>query len=171
MKEETTRCLNYGIYSPWSEYVNAILRASDEFSPVVAEQTSEPVFVAAGTSSSDALHSDLCFKMGDVYDENCLLGPLLCERTCPQERFEYAGQVIVEEAPRDAELRGTGSGTTFGVAAPLRLIVDCQNLQRDYTPLLFVGGIVGGVATAVAVKRHRSHGKKGRKKYHFVIKI
>src|SRR3989344_4762978 len=96
--EESTRCLRYGIYNPWSEDVNTMLMASDEFLSVVEKQQSEPVFVESGTSSTQALHSDLCFTIGDVYEEDCLIGSLFCERTCPDERFEYAGKVLVVEA-------------------------------------------------------------------------
>src|SRR3989339_326231 len=164
--EESTRCLEYGIYNPWDTDVNAILKVSDEFAAVVEKQESDAVFVKSATSSTQALASNLCFTIGDVYEEECLIGDFFCERVCPADRFEYSGQVIVEEAPRELDSGPTGSGATFGIAAPLRLIVGRSDQERDLTPLYYAGGMIAGIVTLAAVKRRHSKGKgkKGGKK-------
>ncbi|MBI2584196.1 MAG: hypothetical protein HYW25_05995 [Candidatus Aenigmarchaeota archaeon] len=160
--EESMHCIDYGIYNPWNTDVNAVLKVSGEFLQVAEMKKSEPVFVKAATASSAALPSRICFRIGDTYEEECLIGNWFCDRTCPKEQREYAGQVVVEEAPEESTVGGTGAMVTFSVAAPLRLVVECRDEKRDLTPLYYIGGIATGTVMFTVAKKYDPE-KKRRK--------
>ncbi len=133
--ENAEHCIEYGTYNPWDEDVYVYLSVSGDLKEVITSEHSEPVFVPAETSSSDALPVKICFTVSKVYQDDCWLGPFLCEQTCQQDEVSYEGQVVAMEAPGGNV--GTGSATALGVSVPLRLRVRCNPFDRDWT-LLYV---------------------------------
>lgn len=139
VSENSQHCVEYGVYNPADEDVNVYLSVTGELSDVIVSEHSEPKLVPAGTASADAIPVQLCFTVAKVYQDDCLLGPLLCEQTCSVEEVSYSGQVASMEAP-SGEV-GTGSATALGFSVPLTLRVKCNSFARDWT-LVYVIVIV-----------------------------
>ena len=136
LDENKEICIDYGIYNPWDEDVKAALETQGDINSILSNYKSEEKLVPAGTTHSNALPVRLCFRVADVYKDDCLLGNLLCEQKCESPQVSYSGEVtVVEKAQQNQAL--TGSQTNLGVSAPLAIKVKCQKSPRNYTPLWF----------------------------------
>jgi general stress protein CsbA len=142
VEEETISCQEYGIYNPFDVNVTGHLIAFGGLEKMYIAE--EPVVVPAGTSSTNAIPAKICFKIPDVYKEDCIAG-FLCEQKCPEEEVVYKGQVA---ATYRVEVRpgATGSAVGASMAAPLTLTVRCKSYPIDYTPLYY---LIGFIAVAV----------------------
>jgi len=129
-------CIDYGIYNPWDEDVRAVLETQGEINQILSNYKSEEKLIPAGTTHSESLPVKLCFKVADVYKDDCLLGNLLCEQKCDAPQVSYGGEVAVIEKAQQSQ-GSTGSQTNLGVSAPLSIKVKCQKSPRNYTPLWF----------------------------------
>lgn len=127
-------CLDYGIYNPWDEDVKAALETQGDINNILSNYQSEEKIIPAGTTHSNALPVKLCFRVTDVYKDDCLIGNLLCQQTCQSPQVTYNGEVaVVEKSQQNQD--STGSQTNLGVSAPLAIKVRCQKSPRNYTPL------------------------------------
>lgn len=130
--EDSVHCVQYGIYNPWDEDVNAILDVSDELKDVIANIDTEPKFISAETYHEEAIPVEFCFKVANIYEDDCLLGNVMCKQVCEQEETTYSGKILVKEEPQESS-QETGSSTSFGVSVPLNLKVKCTETGRDWT--------------------------------------
>lgn len=151
IKEESTSCVIYRLYNPFDSNVTGYLQALGEIKDLALPI--EAQLVPAGTSSVDALEADICFSIPNVYKEDCILGPLLCERKCDEPPVQYNGEV--QGAYNLGGIGGTGSATGSSVSAPLRITAGCEQLTRDWTPVYAAIAIVVIAIIGVFVRRRR----------------
>lgn len=140
--EEATSCIQYGLYNPFSTNVTGYLTATRELSDLYSTPEGEKL-VPAGTFAKDALMTQICFEIGDVYKEECMAGDFLCKLECKEKEVTYEGEVAASYRTGGA-VGGTGSAVGTSMAAPLTLTVRCTPHPVDYTPLymLIVGIII-----------------------------
>jgi len=126
-----TRCVQYGVYNPWSEDVTAELTVSDELKSVITNAESEAKAIPANTMHQNAIPIEFCFRAPKVYPENCMLGNQFCEQTCDMPEVTYSGKIIAIE--KSSGSSGTGSATAVQTAVPLVLKVRCAAHGVDWT--------------------------------------
>lgn len=133
-KEGTSICAIYGLYNPFDTDVYGYLTASKDLERLYSSE--DVKLVPKGTSSANAIPTEICFKIpDDVHPKNCILG-FMCERSCEGvENKLYSGEVIAAYK-LDANPGGSAVGSSF--AAPMRLVVKCEELKRDYTQLIAI---------------------------------
>ena len=139
--ENLVHCVQYGIYNPWEEGVNAILSVSSELKDVITTEESETKFIKAGTTHDIAAPIEFCFKVAKTYEEDCLIGNLVCEQKCEDPQIIYEGKIVVMEMPEGTSAGAAGSATALGVSVPLKLKVRCDPHPREWT-LVYVVIIV-----------------------------
>jgi len=153
VEEDSINCLNYGVYNPWDEDVNIEVVAEDDLADMV--MSIDPVFVSAGTKHDEATEVDVCFRVPELFEKDCLLGPILCKPICPVEDPVLSGNVVVREA-EIAGISGTGSRATISASAPLRLIGKCEDVGRNWTPLLLIIiAVIAAIAGGAYALRQR----------------
>ena len=162
--ENTKVCMTYGIYNPWPEDSYAKIRLSEDIMKIVKTMDSEVQFIPLGTSSSEAIPVEFCFKTPKVYEQDCALAnKFLCKQECSEETKVYEGEVEVIESsdPDDISGGSGGSSTTMSVSAPLRVRVDCVAHARNYSLIYILVAVVAGVLLTInLVKRKKSKKKK-----------
>jgi uncharacterized membrane protein len=131
--ENTLHCIQYGIYNPWEEDVTASLGVSSELQGIIVNQQSESKLIKAGTNNDVAVPIEFCFKVAKVYNEDCLVGGLVCEQTCSGDEITYDGKIMATEGSTGSSAEAAGSSTTLGVSVPLKLRVKCTPHPRDWT--------------------------------------
>ena len=152
VEEGSVHCIEYGVYNPWDEDVNAMLTASEDFSEIITDEESDTKAIVAKTYHDSAIPVELCFRVPEVYAEDCLVGGLFCEQKCEELEKNYRGEIVVSESKEDTSLGGgaAGSSTALGVSAPLSLKVRCIAHSRDWTllyaSLLIIALAILGVA-------------------------
>lgn len=133
-KEGTSICAIYGLYNPFDTDVYGYLTATKDLEPLFSSEDIK--IVPKGTSSANALPTEICFKIpDDVHPKNCVLG-MMCERSCEGVEPKYYIGEVVGAYQLGANPGGSAVGSSF--AAPLRLLVKCEDIKRDYTPLIAV---------------------------------
>ncbi len=161
VKEGEELCVDYGIYNPWEDDVTMKLTVGSELKTVTAESVSEPKFVKAGTSSSNAIPVNLCFKTTDaVYEKSCLLGSFLCAKSCSGSEKVYEGEVVASEVKNESSQGAFGSSTNIGVSTRLQVKVLCEPYSRDWTVAFGVILVIGILCVVYALRR-RTMSKKG----------
>jgi len=138
VKEGSSVCITYGLYNPFDEDVMAFLKATGDLENI--SKAEEPKLIPAGTDSEHAIPTQICFTIPKVYKEDCLLFGYLCERKCEEEQVILKGEVIAAYQPKG--IGGTGSATGSSFAVPLRLLVECEPMERDLTPLYLLIALV-----------------------------
>jgi hypothetical protein len=152
--EET--CIDYGIYNPWDEDVNAQLTLSPELSAIATEVDSEIKYVVAQTWHNKSIPIRLCFKVDNVYEKDCLIGNQVCAQTCSVPEKAYEGSVGAQEIKDVTGTGGTGSATNLAVSVPLKLRVRCAPHTREYILLwliILVAAAIGFIITLWYKKR------------------
>lgn len=149
VNEESTHCITYGLYNPWDEDINIILRASEEFRNLIKRQEAESKFIKAGTFHEDAVPAKVCFEIAKVYEENCLALGLGCEKKCEGPEKIYNGKILANEVTTGDVSGSTGSTTSLGVSIPLNLRVNCSPQPRSLIVfyLVFIG--IALIATCI----------------------
>lgn len=119
-------CINYGLYNPFDQDVTGYLEATKELNSSFTSE--QPKLIPANTSSNNSINSEICFKFDNVYKKKCILG-LFCERKCDKLKT-YSGEVM---AAYSLPEKGGGTGSVVGTsfAAPLKLTVKCEPLERN----------------------------------------
>ncbi|MBI2670531.1 hypothetical protein HYX18_00925 [Candidatus Woesearchaeota archaeon] len=157
VEENKETCIVYGIYNPWDENVKAALQTEGEINNILLNYKSEEKLIMAGTTHSQAIPVNLCFKVPKVYKDNCLIGNLLCEQKCDSQQVSYSGNVIVVE--KNEQIGAvSGSQTNLGVSAPITIKVKCTVSQRNYAPLwisLFVLVLIAFVIWTILNKKKK----------------
>jgi hypothetical protein len=131
--EGSTHCVQYGIYNPWDEDVTALLSVSDELKDIIIKEESESKLITGETMHDMAVPIEFCFDIAKVYEEDCLIGGLICEQTCGEEQVIYEGKIVAMEGSTGGGGGAAGSATALGVSVPLKLKVRCFQHARDWT--------------------------------------
>ena len=157
VEEGKTYCINYGLYNPFEGDVYGYLKATGDLENI--SQAEPPKLIPEYTSSSQAIPTRICFTIPRVYNLSCIFPNFLCERKCDKQ-VVLEGEVLASYYIKEEEV-GMGSRTGASFAAPLRLYVKCEEMKRDYTPLIIIFLGICGIAIFLRRKKLR---KKRRKK-------
>jgi hypothetical protein len=160
VNEGGSACFSYSVYNPWPKEAYVTIEVSEELESVITAQEAETKLVPADTSSDEAIPVEFCFKVPTVYEEDCLVGGMLCEQTCGADMVSYSGEILVREVPAPAELSGAGgSATSMSVSAPLNLKVSCNAHSRNFTVIYAILAVISLIVIGFFWKK-----KKGEKK-------
>ncbi len=134
--ENQDKCVSYGVFNPGDENVKASLEVSGELEQISSSGKTKEISLKAGTNKENAENVEICFNIGKVYKEDCILGTM-CKQTCAgQEQIVYDGKVsLISLGTQGA---GSGSSASFSIPATLSILVKCEDHERSYT-----AGIVG----------------------------
>jgi len=77
MDEDSTQCIQYGVYNPWDEGVNALISVSESLEEVLEVIESNEAYVAPETMHQTATQMEICFSVPKVYESDCLAAGLL----------------------------------------------------------------------------------------------
>jgi hypothetical protein len=150
INENQERCITYGIYNPFDTDVMGYLTATQELAGLY--QAEEPKLIPAHTSSGEAIPTNICFTVSEVYEEKSYLG-FLPKRQCSEEQVTLKGEImaayVLESGP------GMGSVTGVSFASPLRLRVTCTPLERNWTPVYAIIILIVAIAGFAFRKRRR----------------
>jgi len=165
VNENSETCMTYQIYNPWPKDCYAKIELSEELQPLLTDAESEVKYIAAQTSSANAIPIEFCFRTPKVYKQDCLLfNSLICRRDCAEPQVVYTGQVNAMETPKDITIGGAGgSSTSMTVAAPLKIKVACVKTGRNYSVVYLAIGLVALILLALSFIR-RSKREKNKKK-------
>jgi len=138
--DKSSVCLDYGIYNPWDEDINAQLGVSKELQEVIRVKETETVFVKANTPNTNSVPVKLCFDIPKVYKDDCLIAGIMCEQTCSLGEVNYKGEVIATGSGTEVSA-GSGSTATVSASVPLEIRIKCNQQGRSYVEL-YVGILV-----------------------------
>ncbi len=151
VSENSQKCVTYGLYNPFDRDVYGYIEGLGNLSDIY--ESEEPKLIPGGTSSDENIPTQICFDIPKVYREDCLAGFFLCSRECEEEQVIYNGEV--QAAYTLESTGGTGSATGSSMAARLRLKVQCEPYQKDWTPLYAIVIIVVIIIGTFYYKRKR----------------
>jgi len=175
IKENSKSCVTYFLYNPFDQDVNGFIKAYGNISDLAIAE--DPKIIPAGTLLEDAVPTQICFHTPDVYQENCLLGVLMCERTCSATQQLYPGNYTVTRTPEgniqnvvyagDVQAAydlnfagGTGSATGSSISARMRVIVNCEKLEMDMIPLYVIIVVIVIVVLFLVYRKKRGKGER-----------
>ena len=144
IKEGETKCMDYGLYNPWPEDSNAALYVGGDLVKISDNYKTDIVLINSNTFHEEAITKTLCFTAGkDIYKEDCILPTIGCQQTCFQGNIIYEGQIsVISEDKKDEGLGG--SSILTAAAAPLSLVVKCEEHPRDFKNAYIYGIIIVG---------------------------
>lgn len=151
VSENTVKCITYGIYNPFDTDVTGFLEATKDLKDIY--ESEEPKTIPAGTSSQQAIPTEICFNIPSVYKEESYLG-LLPKKECPEKEVELKGEVVA--AYRVGGSSGMGSATGASFAAPLRLRVRCSPIKRSFAPVYALALLIIAALGLAYLKKRRS---------------
>lgn len=153
-------CLTYSVYNPWDQDSWVTISVSDNLKSIATSAIAETKFVSAKTSSSNAVPVKFCFKVGNVYEDDCwVAGKYLCKQTCSEDMKTYEGEVSVMETNAPLGSGNPGSATAAVISAPLRVKVRCVETPRDLTLLYACIAILSAVAITIVLAKKYSKKK------------
>ena len=132
VEEQTTNCIEYKVYNPWEDSVNVRLSPSEELEGVT-KSVGDSTFIVGDTTHEDAIPVEVCFEVGDVYENDCLFLGTMCKQTCGDSIVKYEGKILASEVSTEESQAGTGSAAAIAVGAPMGISVQCSPSGRDYT--------------------------------------
>ena len=162
VKEGEETCVMYGIYNPFSDDVTAKLFIIGEAKNFIASQSSEKIFIRGETYHDRSQLVEICFEIEQIYEDDCLIGSMMCEQACRGEPTTFESEVLAA-GMSDAKKVEIGSSTEFGVAAPLDITVECVPRSRDLRVAYYASGIVAMSIASYVFYRKVLKKKKKRK--------
>lgn len=144
VNEESKSCVDYGIYNPFDRNATAKISTGGELNNLTL--LSEEVKVPANTYHDNAISTEICFQVPNVYKEDCFFWKIGCKQECDKPVKKYSGEILVSEVVT-SKVKGSGSQVTSTVSAPLKVTVKCEPKERDW---LSVIGLIGVVILAMA---------------------
>ncbi len=150
--EGTKTCISYGLYNPFDTDVMGYLTATKDLKGI--HEAEEAKLVPAGTRSDDSIPTDLCFNIPKVYEEDCLLLGMLCEKKCEEPKKWYKGEVLASYNTLTPG-GGVGSSTGSSFAVPLELEVRCEAYARDLTPLYALAVVVVALVVLYIMRKKK----------------
>ncbi|MCK5476775.1 MAG: hypothetical protein KAI55_02555 [Candidatus Aenigmarchaeota archaeon] len=157
VNENSQYCLEYGLYNPFDEEVFGYLTAVKDLENIY--EAEEHKLIPSETSSKKAIMTKICFNIPKTYKEDCLIGNLLCERTCNEEQVVYNGEVMAAYELK-GNAGGTGSATGTSFAAPIKLMVECEPKNRDWTLVYILVFLAIVICIRILWKKKMENGKK-----------
>ncbi len=136
VNENEERCVEYGLYNPWDEDITVNLETSKEINEILKTKDVDTVNIVAFTTHENSIPAKLCFDVPEVYEKDCLIGNVLCEKRCDQEPIVYGGEIIVSEKPTATQ--NGGSSTSSSASSRLNVKVNCTPEARNLIPLYLV---------------------------------
>jgi hypothetical protein len=165
--EKTKTCLTYFVYNPWDSDVYTRIELSEELQEIVKSQENEVKLIPAGTSSSQSIPVEFCFKTPNVYERDCWIGDsLICKKECNEEMKIYSGEVLAREVS-ESEFTGSGSGgsaTQMSVSAPLKVRVQCVPHSRNYSLIYATIALIAAILLAINIIKEKRKYKDVKKK-------
>ncbi|MBT4376999.1 hypothetical protein HOD29_06505 [archaeon] len=164
--EKTKVCMTYKVYNPWQDDTYVKIELSEELEQIISSTDSDVSFIPKETSSSEAIPVTFCFKTPRVYEEDCLVGGVICKQECGEDMKIYSGEVeVIEVSSKEVETRGAGgSATTMSVSAPLKVKVQCLGHKRNYSLVFIIVAIIAAILLALHFLRKKKGKKKNSKK-------
>jgi len=164
VNEGESVCINnIKAYNPFPTDTYAMISVSDELQGVLTNQEVDEKLIPAGTSSSNAIPMEFCFKVPDnVYEKQRapipLVGNVIKKIDCTgQDMKEYAGEVILQSTPGPAGSDYAGSATVMSVSTPLNIRVKCKDQKWDLIPVyVFVAVLSAGIIGLILFRRYRT---------------
>lgn len=141
IKEGEKECIMYGVYNPFNEDATVKLFIIGEAANFMSSQSSEKAYIRSHTSHDRSQLIEICFEVKQVYDEDCIIGNLMCEQACRGEAVSFGGEVLAAGTSQTEQFV-VGSKTEFGVAAPLEVTVECVPRARDLRAGYYASGII-----------------------------
>jgi len=139
--ENSEKCITYGAYNPSAQDIKVKIEATESLKEAIIGESVSNKIIKAGTEAQAAEKVDFCFKVPQVYKQDCLMGNILCKKTCGEETKVYKGEVTMSEEVIGGD-GGSGSGVSAEAAAPLELRVLCVPYERNWSPVYIVGIII-----------------------------
>lgn len=175
VRENSQKCISYGLYNPFDENVSGYLTAIKELADMY--ETEDPKLISAGVASNKSIGTEICFNIPKVYEEECLIGNMfLCKRKCENgagipiikedtsitgktefKQVIYKGEVMAAYY-LDREGGGVGSATGTSFAAPLKLKVRCEAKEINWTPVYLLVLLI--IAIFIRMLRRKKNDKK-----------
>ncbi len=156
--ENTEECVEYKVYNPWEDPVNVMLNPSDELEEVT-KSTGDSTFVQGDTSHTDAIPVEVCFEVGNVYEDDCLLFGTMCKQVCGDSIVKYEGKILASEVNTEESQAATGSAAAIAVGAPMGISVQCSPSGRDFT-FVYIAVIVVALALVGFILYRKNKRKK-----------
>jgi hypothetical protein len=164
VSESSEKCILYGAYNPSPRDIKVDVAITGSLADIITGSVTEETIVKAQTPSKEAEPINFCFKVENVYVDNCLIGDYLCEQKCAGEQTKYSGEVILTETPISTSIGATGSGVSIAASAPLELIVSCNPYPRDWTPAYAIGIVAVILGLGITIyNRERKINKTNRR--------
>lgn len=155
VEEGSTKCITYGVYNPFETDMKAAFSLDGEVKNIADFKFDETV-IKARTYHDSALPVEVCFTAHKIYKEDCLLGPLLCEKKCSEQRVTFEGDVVVTDAPLSSG-GITGSKAVVSASAPLKVEVLCVPQAMNYMPLFAIAiAIIIAVFASMLFRKYRT---------------
>ncbi|MFA5953204.1 MAG: hypothetical protein WC812_01295 [Candidatus Pacearchaeota archaeon] len=167
VSENSKVCMSYDVYNPWPQDTYATISLSPELMEIIDYIGSDIVFLPNETSSTNAIPVEFCFKTPKVYEKDCWVGDVFfCKQDCLEEMKTYEGEVLVmETSPDQSSQSAQGSATKMSVSAPLRIRVQCEAQNRNFSALYVLVGLIALILLIInLVKNKKSKQNKKIKK-------
>ena len=163
VSEGEEKCITYGVYNPFpGEDTLVEISVSDELKEILKSQGSEKILIPANTLHDDSLPIEFCFKVpNNLFEKECAIGNVLCKQTCPVEKQEYIGEVLVQTVPSDAV---SGSATKTTVSSDLTVRVICKVSRTNFAIIYALVALISAGITAYLVNQKKNAKKKSSKK-------
>jgi hypothetical protein len=133
VSENSEKCIPYGAYNPSSRDIGVHIEVTGNIQEIITTSAVTDELVPAKTSSANAKEINFCFTMPKIYQDDCLVGNLICEQTCQSPAQSFTGDVVMTETMIGNAGGTAGSGTTIAASAPLTLTALCQEKSRDWS--------------------------------------
>ena len=161
--ENKKTCMTYYIYNPWQTDTYVQMKLSDSMQDIVSSYESERKLVPAGTSSSEAIPLEFCFKTPILYERDCWIGNLLfCKQECQEDMKVYSGEIEAVELSEAEFKSGSagGSKTQMSVSAPINVRVQCIASDRNLSLIYIIVALIAGTLLAIRLIKRRKESKK-----------
>jgi preprotein translocase subunit SecG len=155
VNEEEETCLTYSVYNPWPDDSYVTIEVSEQLEAILIEQEAETKFIPANTASTEAIPVEFCFKIPEVYEDDCWLG-VMCKQECLEEQKVYDGEVLVKSVqPDTGGAAGSGSATAMSVSAPLKIKINCNPSSRNLTLIYVIVAVISFIVIILLYLKYR----------------
>jgi len=152
VNENEEGCVIVGAYNPFSTDTYINIGVSESLKEVLSLQEADTKLLPAGTSSSNAIDMNFCFKVPKVYTRDCSIGSFICALSCDEPQKEYAGDIFLQTVPGDSVAGGVGGSTTsMSVSQDMNVRVACNPHSRDYTLVYVLVALISALVVGTTL--------------------